>query len=272
MSFSIKLYEDWVSTHVGDAKFQMATIEFVLKSIGRAASPIYHAVNNVNYGLGTSGLFGHTKIKNIVSRYDPDNKAYIPVDGEALAASFGQALYNEKADNDHASTLSDYGLGDTTRFGHTKVLSKTPYAGYEYIAGEALSAKDGLALYMEKAPNIHAVGDGDTYGKGTTGLFGHVALVEGLTSSSYVDGMALSAHQGYVLDQGKAPMTHYHGQYDTIESVDSKLNGLFAVGTTRFVAGYATSITGNGASVTIGLNNGANIDFTGVITVPTPAL
>ena len=52
-------------------------------------------------------------------------------------------------------------------------------------------------------PSSHAV-NASTYGLGTTGVYGHVKTVNGLTTSSHSNGLALSAYQGYVLDNGKA--------------------------------------------------------------------
>lgn len=48
------------------------------------------------------------------------------------------------------------------------------------------------------APKAHAV-NASTYGLGTTGVYGHVKIVNGLTQTGYVDGRALSAYQGKVL-------------------------------------------------------------------------
>ncbi len=50
-----------------------------------------------------------------------------------------------------------------------------------------------------KAPNNHAVAN-SAYGLGTTELYGHCALVNGLTQSSHINGLALSAYQGKVLN------------------------------------------------------------------------
>ena len=48
------------------------------------------------------------------------------------------------------------------------------------------------------APKSHAV-NATTYGLGTTGVYGHVKTVNGLTQSSHQNGLALSAYQGKVL-------------------------------------------------------------------------
>ena len=56
-------------------------------------------------------------------------------------------------------------------------------------------------------PSAHAV-NASTYGLGTTGVYGHVKTVNGLTTSSHSNGLALSAYQGYVLNNAKADKTN----------------------------------------------------------------
>jgi len=51
-----------------------------------------------------------------------------------------------------------------------------------------------------KASTSHASSD-STYGLGTTSNYGHCLVIDALTDSAYVDGKALSSHQGYVLSQ-----------------------------------------------------------------------
>lgn len=48
------------------------------------------------------------------------------------------------------------------------------------------------------APKAHAV-NASTYGLGTTGVYGHVKIINGLNQSSNQNGAALSAYQGKVL-------------------------------------------------------------------------
>lgn len=52
----------------------------------------------------------------------------------------------------------------------------------------------------KKAPTSHA-STGTGYGVGTTSNYGHVKTINALTKSSYANGEALSAYQGYVLKQ-----------------------------------------------------------------------
>ena len=56
-----------------------------------------------------------------------------------------------------------------------------------------------LRTAISAAPTSHA-STATTYGLGTTSNYGHVKLINALTSSSYANGEALSAYQGYVLN------------------------------------------------------------------------
>lgn len=51
-----------------------------------------------------------------------------------------------------------------------------------------------------KAPTSHS-STASTYGLGTTSNYGHVKTIDNLTQSSNANGLALSAHQGYVLNR-----------------------------------------------------------------------
>lgn len=99
----------------------------------------------------------------------------------------------------HASSATTYGVGTTSNYGHCKLvnaLTKTAYAD-----GEALSAYQGKVLNDAiggKAPTSHA-SSATTYGVGTTSNYGHCKLANNLTTSSYADGVALSANQGKAL-------------------------------------------------------------------------
>ena len=91
------------------------------------------------------------------------------------------------------TTLSGYGITDCSINNSTGAISiggvtKTPLYAHQDISG--------------KAPNNHAV-DANTYGLGTSSVYGHVKLVSGdLNGKSAADGMAAS-------------QSHTHSQYLT---------------------------------------------------------
>lgn len=100
-----------------------------------------------------------------------------------------------------------------------------------------------------------------TYGLGTTANYGHVKTIDALTQSSHANGTALSAYQGYLLDQNKGP------KYAVITAVSASRN--LAVGDVNavlFVSGtYTLTIPANvftaGSQITI-INTG-----TGTVTI-----
>lgn len=86
--------------------------------------------------------------------------------------------------------------------GKDVVVSFTEAATEAHISsGEKLSVLFGkiLKMFKGKAPNSHA-SSATTYGVGTTANYGHCKTINGLTQSSHVNGNALSAYQGKVLN------------------------------------------------------------------------
>ena len=63
-------------------------------------------------------------------------------------------------------------------------------------AGSAIISPD---TFNNKAPNNHASSN-STYGLGSTANYGHVKTRDNLTASAYTNGEALSARQGYILN------------------------------------------------------------------------
>lgn len=91
-----------------------------------------------------------------------------------------------------------------TTAGTTAVQEPKDYAsvasGSSVTDGTAVFKAYNLYSWIEgKAPKSHA-STGTTYGIGTPSKYGHCKTINGLTQSSHVDGTALSAYQGKVLD------------------------------------------------------------------------
>ncbi len=99
-----------------------------------------------------------------------------------------------------------------TTAGTTAVQEPTAYAsvasGSNVTDGTAVFKAYNLYSWIEgKAPKSHA-STGTTYGIGTTTKYGHCMTINGLTQASHADGKALSAYQGKVLNDNKAPNNH----------------------------------------------------------------
>ena len=75
-----------------------------------------------------------------------------------------------------------------------------------YTDGEVLSAYQGYLLNQNKAPKSHA-STNTTYGVGTGSNYGHCKTINNLTRSSFTNGEALSAYQGYLLNQKSTYIT-----------------------------------------------------------------
>ena len=148
----------------------------------------------------------------------------------ALSANQGRILndkINGKAQTNHASSASSYGLGDTTTYGHVKTidnLTNNKRNNTEYYAGEALSASQGKILddkitalentkesianvdtkVATRAPTMHS-SSATTYGLGSYTNYGHVKVINDLTNcgrhnTTYYSGEALAANHGKVLN------------------------------------------------------------------------
>lgn len=84
----------------------------------------------------------------------------------------------------------------------------------------------------------------NTYGLGTTSLFGHVKTVDNLLSSTYSDGYALSARQGYLLDTNKQPK---HASLTSISGLTTSADQmLYTTGPNTY---STTSLTSFGRSL-----------------------
>ena len=84
--------------------------------------PIDHASSESKYGLGNRDEFGHVKLSS-----SPDSslgvQSGVAVTPSALAALEG--IVNEKAQKNHASQSTDYGVATVTDYGHVKLSHAT---------------------------------------------------------------------------------------------------------------------------------------------------
>ncbi len=108
-----------------------------LTNLINGKAPTQHSSENRTYGVGTSSLFGHLKIK------DTYNQSDTAADG--VAAS-GKAIYdaytalmsvcNGKAPTAHQSATTNYGKGTESLYGHLKISDNY---------NQALTAASGTA-------------------------------------------------------------------------------------------------------------------------------
>lgn len=167
-------------------------------------APTSHASSATTYGVGTSVNYGHLKIANNLSTASFDASA--PV---ALSAYQGKVLndgLSDKAPTNHQSTTTDYGVGTAAAYGHVKVANNLSTASFDADAPVVLSAYQGKLLYDGKAPKNHKSTTSD-YGLGSGTEYGHVKVINNVTTSSYSAGDALAAYQGKVLQDGITAVT-----------------------------------------------------------------
>ena len=107
-------------------------------------------------------------------------------------------------------------------------------------------------LNSNKAPNNHA-SSATTYGLGTQSNYGHIKLINNLTTTSYQDGLALSAYQGKLLNDkvSTAQSTANTARSEAAAANNNANSRLPTSGGT--ISGH---LTVNGQ---LGLNNGAYI-------------
>lgn len=125
-------------------------------------------IDNEGYSIFSEECFFGAKAENVIF----DN-------GISLEEKFG----NESgyAPIKHAVEGETYGRGTQTLYGHVK-LSDTASSQDTSASGIAATPKAVQDARDASAPKSHTSIDGSTYGKATTGLYGHVIL-----SNSYKD-------------------------------------------------------------------------------------
>lgn len=175
----------------------------------------YSVVNNAS-----SSNFPHPKIWNTSTQSWVDTATTYPGWLHVMASSgyVKQLYYSHGAVNstdyylwerlyDGSTWGSWYRLLTEQEISNTlsNTIYKIPAMSLVYAAQQTA---DG------KAPILHS-SNGSTYGLGTSLLYGHNRIIDDLNHQTFAEGLALSARQGYVLDQkvttltnGKAPNNH----------------------------------------------------------------
>lgn len=184
---------------IDDLNEDMDTLDSELKAIDTEKAPNDHASYNATYGLGSSSKFGHLKIRDTLN-VGPFNAN----DPEALSAYQGRILNEGKLDKSgYAASrivVTD-GNGTIIAYIDGPTVSQL-YAMRDFDDSSTLKTQ-----LDAKAPTDHA-STGTTYGVGNQSYYGHVKVIDVLTRAAYAAGEALSAYQGKVLNDSKAPNNH----------------------------------------------------------------
>ncbi len=152
--------------------------------------------------IATLGLGFRCRISNIGAGV----VSIVPSGTDTIATGTGITIYPGKCVEvvaDYAGMWTVVGFDFTAQINSLEAQIPAPVTVVNDLTTggttSALSAEQGKNLNANKAPNSHA-STGTTYGLGSTNNYGHVKTINGLTQSSHVDGTALSAYQGKVLN------------------------------------------------------------------------
>jgi len=109
-----------------------------------------------------------------------------------------------------------------------------------------------------KAQTNHAT-SATTYGVGTTANYGHVKTIDALTQATHVNGTALSARQGYILDQNKIA-TSQKGVVNGVATLNSSgaIPSSQLINASKIVKG---TFTGDGSATARTINVGFDADI-----------
>lgn len=135
------------------------------------------------------------------------------VNGKALSSDIELDASDVNATPiDHASSGTDYGIGNSVKYGHLKLSSDTDSSS-GVDGGTAATPYAVKAVADSKAPKSHASSD-TTYGKGTSSYYGHVKLSDSTSSSSGASSGGIAAtpaavKAAYDLAAGKAAAATY---------------------------------------------------------------
>ena len=148
--------------------------------------PLYSYVTNA------SGVSSLEDMRNIV-----DSAGKSVLSGLAKVATTGS--YNDLKNKPALKTVATTGSYNDLTNKPTIPSAITVDSSLSSSSTNPVQNKVVKSALDEKAPKNHS-SSSDTYGLGTASNYGHVKLINNVTTSSFTNGLALSANQGKVLD------------------------------------------------------------------------
>lgn len=149
--------------------------------------PINHASTDTTYGIGGSNEYGHLKLSDSLEDLDSNEAGGVAATPNAVANLniSVTALEESRAPKYHASTLTTYGVGTSTNYGHVRLSDATgsTSAASGGTAATPAAVKTAYDLANGKAPKAHA-STATTYGTGSSTNYGHVKLSASTSSTS----------------------------------------------------------------------------------------
>lgn len=120
------------------------------KALNDAKAQKSHASTDGTFGISSDSLYGHTKLSDTYESAEDNSAAAngIAASQNALANAY-KALNDAKSPNNHASQNTNYGIGTTLMYGHTKVSDT-----YKAVV-ENSAAANGVAASQNALGNAY---------------------------------------------------------------------------------------------------------------------
>lgn len=253
-----------------------------------AKSDISHTSTSTEYGGGNSSQYGHVKLSDNYSSSSGSASESVAASSKAVVDAYS-ALNNNKI-----SASSPTIINPTLRFSLGGEESKVEFR-------RAGSTNNGLSIVFTNSNGsntFHNLIDenGDwqippishestewTYGVGTSANYGHCRIIDNLTSSANKSGYALSAYQGYVIDNkigtkqivslsllscSQSTYVSDGGTWDNVKGTFSSVSGATSYSFIPLACnyGFVTSVSISGTTVTCKALNASGASHTCGIT------
>lgn len=129
---------NWTENEIVNPE-DMNRIEQGIKDTNTNKAPNSHASSATTYGIGTSSLYGHLKLINNLTTASAGQGAL-----DAYQAKLLNDAITGKAQTNHASAATTFGVGGASVYGHCRVLNQLNIS--THTDGFALSAYQGFIL------------------------------------------------------------------------------------------------------------------------------
>ena len=117
-----------------------------IESLDINTVPKNHATSTTDFGIGSTGVYGHVKLSDSYTSNIGDSTDGIAASQKAVFDTF-RILENNKTPIYHSSASTDYGTGNSSYFGHVKLSDS-----YNSLVGEA---SDGIGASQKATKDLY---------------------------------------------------------------------------------------------------------------------
>lgn len=242
-------------------------------TLNSGKAPEDHASTANTYGVGTGTKYGHLKIADVYTSSAGAASDGMAASSKAVSDSYS-ALNTAKADKDHASTTTDFGIGTSTKYGHAMLTDTyNPTTASDADDGIAVSQKGMKDAYQDLLGRISAAGGGDmmktTYDPDEDGVIAPAQGGTGTTSNtanSVLVGNGTSAIKNIASANGALYATAANGepQFGTLPVAQGG-TGKTSITSGKVLVGNGTSApTEKGIDTTV-TDSSANLITSGAV-------